>query len=130
MYAYSMAGAHEELPHLTMEHFMVSNPGMEPGEGWRFIDALGDDVCRPPENGIYYPNKPLPTFLHHCQFYRIGDLGFQKRRVKTKQWECESPRFIETPLDIGKLDYKNRDGEVQDIFSIAPLYSLFNNGNG
>jgi hypothetical protein len=118
MYAYSLAGAHENLPHLTMEHFMVSNPFVEPGEGWRFIDAFGDDVCRPPdEHGIYYPDKPLPTFLHHCQFYRIGELGFQKRRVRGKQFECESPLFVEPPLDIGKLDYKNRDGEVNSMCS-------------
>ena len=112
MYAYSMAAAHTELPHLTLEHFMVSNPDVNPGEGWQWIDAFKDDVCQPPVDGIYYPNKPLPTFLHYCHFFRIGDLGFQKRRVRGKHFDCNSPMFIEPPLDIGKLDYKNRDGEV------------------
>lgn len=33
MYAYSMAAAHQELPHLRMDHFMVSNIDIDEGEG-------------------------------------------------------------------------------------------------
>ena len=33
MYAYSMAAAHEQLPHLRMDHFMVSNIDVDVGEG-------------------------------------------------------------------------------------------------
>ena len=63
-----MAAAHVELPHITMEHFMISNPDMD-DEGWRFIDALEDDVCQPPDpvTRLYYPKLPLPTFVHYCQ---------------------------------------------------------------
>ena len=51
MYAYSMAAAHENLPHLRMDQFMVSNTECG-GEGWDWVDAL-DDPCEPPdENGI------------------------------------------------------------------------------
>ena len=32
MYAYSMAAAHEQLPHFTMYHYMVSNTFID-GEG-------------------------------------------------------------------------------------------------
>lgn len=114
MYAYSMAAAHEDLPHATMEHFMVSNTQMH-GEGWKFIDALQDDVCRPAFNGIYYPGMPLPTFLHHCQFFRVGELGFQKRRIPKSLFECDKPLLADIPEGFAKLDYKNRDGEVNSF---------------
>ena len=32
MYAYSMAAAHENLPHLQLENWMVSNTDVHPGE--------------------------------------------------------------------------------------------------
>lgn len=41
MYAYSMAAAHEKLPHFQFEHFMVSNTDAG-GEGWPLIDKLDD----------------------------------------------------------------------------------------
>lgn len=56
MYAYSMAAAHVELPHFTLHNLMVSN--VHAGdEGWQWVDVLGDDVCRPPENGVFYPGN-------------------------------------------------------------------------
>eukprot|EP01038_Epipyxis_sp_PR26KG_P011460 gene11460-15352_t len=110
MYAYSMAAAHAELPHFTMTHYMVSNTFVDE-EGWKWIDALGDNVCDPPINGIYYENRPMPTFLHHCQFFRAGELGFQKRRLKKEIFSCDSPMMMEPPLDLGKVNYKNRDGQ-------------------
>ena len=70
MYAYSIAAAHEYLPHFTMMHYMVSNTQMRDEEGWKWVDDLGDDVCQPPvtlrpaEGGVgtvertkYYPNR-------------------------------------------------------------------------
>ena len=49
MYAYSMAAAHDNLPHLQLENYMVSNTD-SPGEGWPLVDAL-DDACVPPDEG-------------------------------------------------------------------------------
>lgn len=109
MYAYSIAAAHQELPHITMQHHMVSNIDMS-DEGWKWIDALGDDVCEPPLDGEYYPGKPMPTFLHYCQFFRVGEIGFQKRRVKDI-FSCEKPMMLELPKDLGTMNYKNRDGQ-------------------
>lgn len=80
MYAYSMAAAHEKLPHLQLESYMVSDTGGY-GEGWPHIDRL-KDVCVPPVHGIYYPGEPLPNLVHYCQSYRVGELGFYKRRVR------------------------------------------------
>ena len=92
MYAYSLAGAHEALPHFSVMHHMISNTEVS-DEGWVWVDAFRDDVCQPPvissikdpQTGIprseFYPNKNLPTLMHYCQFFRIAELGFQKRRI-------------------------------------------------
>jgi hypothetical protein len=113
MFAYSMAAAHTELPHITLVNHMVSNTEMATeDEGWQFIDNFGDDVCQPPIDNIYYPDKLLPTFLHYCQFFRSGEIGFQKRRIPKSLFNCESPLLMELPIDQGKVNYKNRDGEV------------------
>ena len=110
MYAYSMAAAHEQLPHLRVDHFMVSNT-LAGGEGWQWVDALSD-VCTPPVNGVYFPDKPLPTFLHYCQFFRAAEIGFHKRRVYKDIFSCERPMLMDLPRNLSLVDYKNRDGEV------------------
>eukprot|EP01042_Synura_sphagnicola_P001000 gene1000-1128_t len=109
MYAYSMGAAHERLPHLQVDHYMVSNTDAG-GEGWQWVDLL-EDVCAPPQNGIYFPGKPLPTFAHHCQFYRAGEMGFQKRRIPHNIFSCESPLLLEPPVDLGFVDYKVNDAK-------------------
>ena len=109
MYAYSMAAAHEQLPHTLVHHLMVSN--LNAGdEGWRYVDVLGDNVVNAPVNGIYYPNLPMPVFLHYCSFYRIGDLGFHKRRVPKSLLTCDGPLFIDLPTNSSLVTYKDRDG--------------------
>jgi len=115
MYAYSMAAAHTNLPHLTMRHFMISNIDMDE-EGWVYIDALGDDVCVDPVEGVYYPDHLLPNILHYCQFYRAGEIGFQKRRIKKTLFECDSSMMAGLPSNLGTLRYKNRDGEVSKAY--------------
>lgn len=111
MYAYSMAAAHNNLPHYIMRHYMVSNIDMDE-EGWSYIDALKDEVCEYPVDGIYYPGKPLPNILHYCQFYRSGEFGFQKRRLRKTIFDCDKPLLAAIPTDQGLVRYKNRDGEV------------------
>jgi len=115
MYAYSMGAAHERLPHLQVDHYMVSNTDAG-GEGWQWVDLL-EDVCAPPQNGIYFPGKPLPTFAHHCQFYRAGEMGFQKRRIPHNIFSCESPLLLEPPVDLGFVDYKVNDAKVDGLGS-------------
>ena len=73
MYAYSMAAAHTELPHFTLMNLMVSN--VHAGdEGWKYIDSLGDDVCVPPVDGVFYPGTLfiLGYFINsHINIYFI-----------------------------------------------------------
>lgn len=115
MFAYSMAAAHQELPHIIVRHLMVSNTDMTE-EGWEFVDQLGTKVCEAPVNGIYFPGKPLPNVLHYCQFYRAGEYGFQKRRVKKTIFDCDNPMMAEIPNNLGEVNYKNRDGEVRILY--------------
>ncbi|RYY87354.1 hypothetical protein EON63_04150, partial [archaeon] len=78
-------------------------------EGWAHVDALGDNVCgamdyihqdiRKIQTGTYsgtypdpeyiYPSHLLPHVLHYCQFYRVGEWGFQKRRFRKKMLTCD-----------------------------------------
>ena len=65
MYAYSMAAAHEKLPHLRMDNWMVSNT-QAGGEGWAWIDAL-DDPCLPPNDKVdsdYVDALALPHYIY------------------------------------------------------------------
>ena len=110
MYAYSMAAAHERLPHMQFEHFMVSNTDAG-GEGWPLVDKL-PNACAPPVNGIYLPGTPLPTVVHYCQNFRAGELGFAKRQVHRDIFSCAHPLFKEPPVDLDQTDYRIKDGEV------------------
>jgi peptidyl serine alpha-galactosyltransferase len=114
MYAYSMAAAHEKLPHLRMDHFMVSNTNAG-GEGWPWVDVL-DDACMPPdENGIYYPGQPLPTVVHFCQNYRVGDLQFAKRKMSKTAFSCDHPMLVEPPKDLGHVRYRYKDQKKEEL---------------
>jgi len=109
MYAYSMAAAHEKLPHLQVEHMMLSNTDAG-DEGWPLVDNM-EDACIPPVNGIYYPDKPLPTFAHYCQIFRAGYLGFAKRQVPKDIFTCESPMFVEPWSNLSSIDWQIKNGE-------------------
>jgi hypothetical protein len=72
-------------------------------------------VCQPPINNIFYPTKILPSVLHFCQFFRVGEYGFQKRRIKTNFFDCDQPLMAHLPIELGTMTYKNRDGSVSSI---------------
>lgn len=105
MYAFSMAAAHEELPHLQVENYMISNT-LSSGEGWPWVDAL-DAVCVvPTADGIFYPDHPLPNVVHFCQHFKHGEYHFEKRRVTNKHiFSCDSPLLQDVPSDLGKAEY-------------------------
>ena len=115
MYAYSMAAAHEKLPHLQVEHHMVSNVDVDPGEGWPWVDQLSDGCVPPDENGIFYKDQPLPTVMHYCQFFRAGEIGFQKRRVPKDIFSCDQPMMMEPPIDLSHTDYRVRNGKIEKL---------------
>lgn len=111
MYAYSMAAAHEELFHVSVVNFMVSDIDSN-SEGWNTIDNMEDESCSTDgPNEIFFKDIDLPNVLHYCQFYRIGDLGFHKRRLSKTFLNCEYPMFLEIDPRVSLLNYKNREGE-------------------
>jgi len=113
MYAYSMAAAHEQLPHLQLKNMLVSNTDAG-GEGWDWIDKL-NNTCVPPVNGIYFPDLPMPTMVHFCQGYRAGPLGFAKRQVPKNIFSCEQSLLLQTPDDLGFVDYRIKDGKRESL---------------
>ena len=74
--------------------------------------------------------------LHYCQFYRAGEIGFQKRRLtRLNPFSCESPMMLQLPRDLGKVNYKNRDGEIikigptqakRNAFMLCTIHSALN----
>ena len=115
MYAYSMAAAHERLPHLQIENYMVSSSDAG-GEAWPHVDRL-TQVCVPPdEDGIFYKGLPMTTVVHYCQGYRVGDIGYQKRRVPHNIFSCESPMLMDLPQDLGQTLYNIKSEKVHIKF--------------
>lgn len=109
MYAYSMAAAHEDLPHLQLWNYMVSN--VDSGdEGWQWVDQM-DEVCVPPKDGIYYPGLPVPNVVHYCQTFTVGDVGFMKRRVPHDLFTCDHPMLLDLPQSLGKQEYVKKDSD-------------------
>lgn len=117
MYAYSIAAAHENLPHLQLSNYMVSNIYMnDEDEAWPLVDALPDVCQEPTADGKYYPGRPVPTLVHFCQTYRSGHMGWAKRRPQLLNiFTCESPLLLEPTKDLGTLDYKVVNGVTKKI---------------
>jgi hypothetical protein len=68
----------------------------------------------------------MPSVVHFCQFFRAGELGFQKRRIKKDIFRCDAPMMEEPPVTLGTVKYKNRDGTVSTPFTpYTPLYPLY-----
>jgi peptidyl serine alpha-galactosyltransferase len=124
MYGYSMAAAHEQLPHLTVDHHMVSEVNAY-GEGWKWIDDLGDDVCQlPNSDGIFYADRPMPTFIHYCQAYRIDDIGYGKRRIPHDIFSCSSPMLLDPNPSIVHSRSFIKDNKVAFPSLVSPHDSL------
>lgn len=81
------------------------------GEGWKWVDEL-DNVCEPPKDGIFHPGKPLPTVVHFCQGYRVGEYGFGKRGLRKDIFTCEAPMMADPPADLAESLYSIRNNEV------------------
>ena len=106
MYAYSMAAAHERLPHAIMYHYMVSNADGG-GEGWDFVDDLSD-VCEAPSAPAtavgaadkdipverFYADAPMPVLFHYCQHFKITEqLSFYKGAHRSTIMTCKREPF-------------------------------------
>jgi len=133
MYAYSMAAAHEQLPHLQLDSYMLSNV-LSPTEGWAHVDAL-PEVCVPPKQGIYYEGDSVPTLLHNCKTYGAGGFRLSKRWVPEGIFSCNHPMFLEPPFDLGHSTYamennkrieKDKLSTKRSAFQLCVFLSSFN----
>jgi hypothetical protein len=111
MYAYCIAAAHNGLRHHMIDSFMVSNVGAG-GEGWDYVDKLGGDVCGmggAGGGGGGDGDGDLPSLLHFCQMYRVGEFAFHKRKVPNDVFSCDFPLFIDPPDNLGRdFPYKTQ----------------------
>ena len=96
MYAYCLAAADKGLPHEVVNSMMVSaaGPGAY-GEGWELIDLIPDkEVCsigKIPDPRRY----PLPTVIHYCQNYGVGNILFSKYLMPDDIFTCSKPLLME-----------------------------------
>ena len=103
------------------------------------MDALGNAVATAPDKrGIFFPDKPLPTFLHYCQFYRAAKIGFQKRRMFGDIFSCSRGLFVDLPPGLAAVEppHKEREGgEIvaqtrqqvrRSTFMLSVLHSALN----
>jgi len=86
MYAYCVAAAHLELPHLRLDGYMTSETEAY-GEAWSLVDNLNDEsIC---SEDLSLRTTHLPTFLHYCQRYKVGpEFVFWKRDLDEKFFSC------------------------------------------
>lgn len=142
MYAYSMAAAHEELPHTSVHHYMVSNTEAG-GEGWDHIDAL-ENICvrRDSSSNLFYPNKKLPTLLHYCQSYGASSVGtFSKHNVQDNSFFACNGTFVpftlpSNPATVAEnkpiskdLQRKERNKLIysrRSAFALCVIYDVIN----
>jgi hypothetical protein len=110
MYAFSIASAHLELPHQLVGSLMISDTYVDGGEGWKSIDALpADNVCDYAMNNRSNSHTKLPSLLHFCQRYGVGDKAFfAKKKLPKDFFTCESPLIEEPSMDIGSGKYLYR----------------------
>ena len=74
------------------------------GEGWDMIDAIPDgEIC---SSAITPDHKkqPIPTVVHYCQVYGVGDVFFSKYLIPPNIFTCESPLLVEPVDDVMSPD--------------------------
>lgn len=100
MFAYSLAAAHNNLPHQVAKGFMVSDVGSFGMEGWELLNQYSaGDMCQKPT--VIAPTK-LPHILHYCQRYTLGKFVIGKHRIPLTFLGCEDPLLTEAPPDLGE----------------------------
>mmetsp|Transcript_33223 Transcript_33223/g.54288 ORF Transcript_33223/g.54288 Transcript_33223/m.54288 type:complete len:425 (+) Transcript_33223:3-1277(+) len=137
MYAYCLAAADRGLPHEVVDSMMISAADAY-GEGWDMIDKIPDEeVCL---TGIA-PNQslhPLPTVLHYCQNYGVGDVLFTKYLMPDDIFTCQKPLLIEPGDDAmspghayrlklgGKKEELKPKLHKRNVFATCAMTSIVN----
>jgi hypothetical protein len=134
MYAYCIAAADLQLPHVNVASLMVSGHTISDTEGWDFLEGiLSEDICRfgafvivkafeksREENVMVdkaFSNAVanFPHVLHICQRYMVGEWFFSKRKLPHDYFSCESPILVTPPDNLGfAFNYRVRPGDPRD----------------
>ncbi len=128
MYAYSVAAAHLELPHLRLDGYMTSET-QSYGEAWSLVDDLPEEnLCT---EDLSARTTRLPTFLHYCQRYKVGpEYNFWKRDLNEQFFSCggealaiptaqEVRDFLDPPT--GPLPAKDRANHKYHVFQYCQV---------
>jgi len=139
MYAFCIAAAHLGLKHQLIDSLMVSNTGIQNGEGWQLVDKIPPgkmcEFAAHPQHDVY----AVPSVVHLCQRYAVGDEWFfGKHRVPHDVYDCEKPLFVEPPSNVALLyDFKKPPNQkerkaisktmaARETFMVCFLTSLLN----
>jgi hypothetical protein len=95
MYGYCMAAAHLKLEHQLAQGFMVSDANILNGEGWGFMEKVGETVC-----DVEQFQDRVPQVIHFCQRYSIGEYFMSKYKLPVEILSCDFPLLELPPLDI------------------------------
>jgi len=134
MFAYCIAAAHLQLPHVSIASMMVSDQEVRE-EGWDMLDNVAkEDLCEFGASATSLVGDTLskmnemktnkdqlktvaqiPNVLHLCQRYMVGEYFFGKRKLPYDYFSCESPILATPPANLGGMyDYRVRPGESRD----------------
>ncbi|KAH8046124.1 hypothetical protein JL722_13845 [Aureococcus anophagefferens] len=111
MYAYSMAAADLGLPHLRLDHYMVSNVN-----AW--IDGAATSSCDVTLPQRLWPGHDVPVFVHYCQgagSRRRAGLVFGKRRLPRRLSSCAGERPRPSPAAFAR-DH----GDLRAVPAVGP----------
>jgi len=103
MFAFCIAAAHLKLPHQLIDSLMISNAGAG-GEGWPFVKELPqEETCAFAKN-VDHDKYPVPSVIHYCQRYFIGEEWFFAKRAMDKDFfNCGKPLMELPPDDVASL---------------------------
>jgi len=117
MFAWILATQQLQLSLHLQQSLVVSTTLSKEREGWKFVDRLGatqnkeivstvDRIGKPKQDFDATTNissddlcpsstsdMALPTILHYCQRYMLGNFFFSKYRVKKNILDCTTPLF-------------------------------------
>jgi len=124
MYAYSIACAHLNLPHIMYDNFMVSSPNTR-GEAWPFVRKYASLPCSDPNKNAPPPGHFKPTFLHIAQRYDSHTpFMFHKGHVPPNLLRCDLPLIKEPPEDL--VDSVSAFEQKDKNYMLCNAYQLIN----
>lgn len=124
MFAFSIAAAHLELKHQIIDSLMVSDAEINGGEGWPLVDKIPNEkTCSFAKNYAGDNEYVLPSVLHMCQRYSVGnDWFFGKRRFPKDFFQCEHPLLEEPPDNLATAFNFKKPPNAPEATELTPKF--------